>query len=94
MLTYRNNDFFGLVDGLNFALQYQGKNDSATESNNGRDVLAQNGDGYGMSATYDLGYGISAAALTSLLTVPTSRMAITTRVFWAAATRLKPTAAA
>ncbi len=22
--TYRNNDFFGLVDGLNFALQYQG----------------------------------------------------------------------
>ncbi|AVJ18554.1 porin OmpC [Serratia sp. MYb239] len=62
VLTYRNNDFFGLVDGLNFALQYQGKNDSAEESNNGRDVLAQNGDGYGMSATYDLGYGISAAA--------------------------------
>ena len=23
--TYRNNDFFGLVNGLNFALQYQGK---------------------------------------------------------------------
>lgn len=23
--TYRNTDFFGLVDGLNFALQYQGK---------------------------------------------------------------------
>ncbi len=23
--TYRNQDFFGLVDGLNFALQYQGK---------------------------------------------------------------------
>lgn len=23
--TYRNSDFFGLVDGLNFALQYQGK---------------------------------------------------------------------
>ncbi len=23
--TYRNNDFFGSVDGLNFALQYQGK---------------------------------------------------------------------
>jgi Outer membrane protein (porin) len=62
VLTYRNTGFFGLVDGLNFALQYQGKNDSATESNNGRDVLAQNGDGYGMSASYDLGYGISAAA--------------------------------
>jgi predicted porin len=23
--TYRNTDFFGLVEGLNFALQYQGK---------------------------------------------------------------------
>ncbi|QUJ04664.1 porin [Salmonella enterica subsp. enterica] len=23
VLTYRNNDFFGLVDGLNIALQYQ-----------------------------------------------------------------------
>ncbi len=23
--TYRNSDFFGLVDGLSFALQYQGK---------------------------------------------------------------------
>ena len=27
--TYRNNDFFGLVDGLNFALQYQGANEGA-----------------------------------------------------------------
>lgn len=25
--TYRNTDFFGLVEGLNFAAQYQGKND-------------------------------------------------------------------
>lgn len=23
--TYRNTDFFGTVDGLNFAIQYQGK---------------------------------------------------------------------
>ncbi|WP_411706096.1 porin OmpC [Edaphovirga cremea] len=61
LLTYRNSDFFGLVDGLNVAVQYQGKNGSATETNNGRDVQAQNGDGYGMSATYDLGYGVSAA---------------------------------
>lgn len=28
--TYRNSDFFGLVDGLNFALQYQGKNGSVS----------------------------------------------------------------
>ncbi|VEA03195.1 outer membrane protein [Salmonella enterica subsp. salamae] len=31
VLTYRNNDFFGLVDGLNFALQYQGKNDGLSK---------------------------------------------------------------
>ena len=61
VVTYRNSGFFGLVDGLNFALQYQGKNGNASETNNGRDVLGQNGDGYGMSVSYDLGYGISAA---------------------------------
>ncbi len=26
--TYRNTDFFGLVEGLNFALQYQGNNEN------------------------------------------------------------------
>ncbi|MVZ10882.1 porin OmpC, partial [Enterobacteriaceae bacterium 8376wG6] len=26
--TYRNNNFFGLVDGLKFAVQYQGKNEN------------------------------------------------------------------
>ncbi|CAI1520208.1 TPA: porin OmpC [Serratia fonticola] len=62
VVTYRNNNFFGLVDGLNFALQYQGKNGNGEESNNGRDVLNQNGDGYGMSVSYDIGYGVSAAA--------------------------------
>jgi len=60
--TYRNNNFFGLVDGLNIAAQYQGKNGSATESNNGRDYQQQNGDGYGLSTTYDFGMGISAGA--------------------------------
>nr|ADZ44801.1 outer membrane porin F protein [Edwardsiella tarda] len=61
--TYRNNGFFGLVDGLNVALQYQGKNGAKGESNNGRDALSeQNGDGFGMSASYDLGWGVSAAA--------------------------------
>ncbi|QKJ85983.1 porin OmpC [Paramixta manurensis] len=52
--TYRNNNFFGLVDGLKFSLQYQGKND--TDSGNSRpDVLRQNGDGYGGSLGYDFG---------------------------------------
>ncbi|MBT0731005.1 porin OmpC [Rosenbergiella nectarea] len=59
LATYRNNNFFGLVDGLNFAVQYQGKNGNATESPNGRDVLGQNGDGWGLSSTYDLGNGLS-----------------------------------
>ncbi|WP_279051983.1 porin [Cedecea davisae] len=47
--TYRNNNFFGLVDGLKLALQYQGKN-----QNDGRDVTKQNGDGFGTSLTYDI----------------------------------------
>ncbi|MBW5813568.1 porin OmpC [Yersinia kristensenii] len=58
LATYRNQNFFGLVDGLNFALQYQGKNES------GRDGLltTQNGDGFGLSSTYDIGYGVSFGA--------------------------------
>src|SRR5476651_1025710 len=65
--TYRNNGFFGLVDGLNIALQYQGANDGnntgeGTNNSNGRSVRNQNGDGFGMSTSYDFGMGISAAA--------------------------------
>lgn len=49
--TYRNNDFFGLVEGLNFAVQYQGKN-------NDRSVTKANGDGYSLSASYNFdGFG-------------------------------------
>ncbi|ECO0585401.1 phosphoporin PhoE [Salmonella enterica subsp. diarizonae] len=63
LLTYRNKDLFGLIDGLSFALQYQGKNGGKTESNNGRDVKKQNGDGFGMSAAWesDFGFGVGAA---------------------------------
>ena len=64
--TYRNSDFFGLVDGLNFALQYQGKNGSISgENTTGRSTLKQNGDGFGASLTYDLGAGFSAGAAMS-----------------------------
>ncbi len=61
MLTYRNTDFFGLVDGLNFAAQYQGKNGSVSgeDESGGRSLLRQNGDGYGLSLNYDLGEGFS-----------------------------------
>ncbi|MBT1821524.1 porin OmpC [Enterobacter hormaechei] len=70
--TYRNTDFFGLVQGLDFAVQYQGNNEgnncdenfcSTNEgTNNGHDTRHENGDGYGISATYDFGMGFSAGA--------------------------------
>lgn len=64
--TYRNNDFFGMVEGLDFALQYQGNNEDAGNgnegTNNGRDVRHENGDGFGISTSYDFGMGFSAAA--------------------------------
>ncbi|PVZ82386.1 porin [Serratia sp. S1B] len=59
--TYRNKDFFGLVDGWNFALQYQGKNDRS-------DVKKANGDGVGVSTTYalmDTGVSFGAAYASS-----------------------------
>ena len=74
--TYRNADFFGLVEGLNFALQYQGKNGSPSGegadgiaytgvTNNGREALRQNGDGVGGSVTYDIGEGFGLGAAVS-----------------------------
>ena len=57
LLTYRNSNAFGYVDGLSFALQYQGKNGDTNES--GSEVYKNNGDGYGFSAAYDLGWGVS-----------------------------------
>ncbi|HCD5785406.1 TPA: porin OmpC [Klebsiella aerogenes] len=65
--TYRNSDFFGLVDGLNFALQYQGNNENAGSgegTNNGGDrkLARENGDGFGISTSYDFGMGISFGA--------------------------------
>ncbi|MCG3470428.1 porin [Xenorhabdus bovienii] len=61
LLTYRNNDFFGLVDGLNFALQYQTKNHENT-INDRKKLSEANGDGYGLSTSYDVGYGITLGA--------------------------------
>lgn len=54
--TYRNRDFFGAVDGLDFALQYQGKN-------NRSDAQQANGDGWAISTTYtsDMGLGFATA---------------------------------
>lgn len=72
--TYRNSDFFGLVDGLNFALQYQGANENqasdesqgwdqeGTGNSNGRNMKNSNGDGFGLSTTYDTGMGVTLGA--------------------------------
>ncbi len=50
--TYRNADFFGLVEGLNFALQYQG-------NNHDKNVQKGNGDGYSTSLSYEFdGFGV------------------------------------
>ncbi len=57
LATYRNKNFFGMVDGLNFAVQYQGRNDSGDR--NGSD---RNGDGWGLSSVYNLGNGLSLGA--------------------------------
>ena len=55
MATYRNTNFFGLVDGLALGLQYQGKNDNRAAS-------LSNGDGASYSLSYDFdGFGVAAA---------------------------------
>ncbi len=61
--TYRNTDFFGMVDGLDMTLQYQGKNENnrtASVADDGTvsgtsSIMKQNGDGWGTSLAYDFG---------------------------------------
>ncbi len=55
--TYRNKNFFGLVDGWDFGVQYQGKNDRTDE------IQKSNGDGWGVSTSYTspIGVGIVGA---------------------------------
>lgn len=52
--TYRNSNFFGLVDGLKFALQYQGKNE-----NEDRGDSRSNGDGMAASLGYEIIDGLT-----------------------------------
>ena len=52
VLTYRNTDFFGHVEGLNFGIQYQGKNDRGNETKD-------NGDGLGYSVEYNFAEGFA-----------------------------------
>lgn len=69
VLTYRNTDMFGYVDGLSFALQYQGKNNENTGNSRGTydskypgdsdASVKANGDGFGFSTAYNLGWGVT-----------------------------------
>lgn len=56
LLTYRNNNFFGLEDNLKFALQYQGRNGTGSNSSS-RSIYGSNGDGAGASISYDFDWG-------------------------------------
>ncbi|MEH0833993.1 porin [Pectobacterium cacticida] len=53
ILTWRNNDLFGFVPGVDLRLQYQGKNEG------NRAIKTQNGNGYGIA----LGYAIPSTML-------------------------------
>ncbi|MEH2920235.1 porin [Samsonia erythrinae] len=53
--TYRNNNFFGLVDGLNFGLQYVAKD----QDNGTTRIDRQHGDAWGTSLSYDTDIGLS-----------------------------------
>ncbi|EKR4276277.1 porin [Salmonella enterica] len=53
VLTYRNHNVFG-INAMNLTLQYQGKNGGTSETNNGRSVKNQNGDGFGISGNYEI----------------------------------------
>ncbi len=57
LATYRNNNFFGLVDNLKFALQYQGKNESDS-----RNARYSNGDGMSGSLSYKFFDTVTATA--------------------------------
>lgn len=63
IITYRNNNFFGFVEGLDFAVQYQGKNNINAVA--GRTVKTANGEGYGVSASYSIDNISAAVAYTN-----------------------------
>uniref|UniRef100_A0A1V0HP55 Porin domain-containing protein n=1 Tax=Candidatus Riesia pthiripubis TaxID=428412 RepID=A0A1V0HP55_9ENTR len=53
LLTYTNDSFFNLIDGLNFSLQYVGKSQTKT-----KDDIFKNHEGFGIYADYNIGHGL------------------------------------
>jgi outer membrane protein N len=63
LATYRNENMFGLVDGLKMGIQYQGANDkTGSGESSSKDIRNENGNGWGTSLTYDTDWGGSVAA--------------------------------
>lgn len=56
LLTWRNTGFFGLMEGLNIAAQYQGKKERTGDE---AAITRSNGDGYALSASYAFDSGVS-----------------------------------
>ncbi|VFP87339.1 porin [Candidatus Erwinia haradaeae] len=59
LVTYRNSNLFGLLDGFDFALQYQRKHSSNTTPHN---IRTENGSGIGSSITYKNPVGVAVSA--------------------------------
>lgn len=57
VLTYRNKNFFGLVQGWDFGLQYQAKHED-----NNSEIQRQTGDGWGVSSSYTAPFGVGVIA--------------------------------
>lgn len=53
LLTYKNDNVFGLIDGLSFSLQYQ-------DANKNRAEYQKNGTGWGASVKYETDSGLTA----------------------------------
>ncbi|UGA53218.1 porin [Dickeya fangzhongdai] len=56
VLTYRNKNFFGLVNGWDFGVQYQAKHEDGTT------LRRQTGDGWGVSSSYTSPIGVGVIA--------------------------------
>ncbi|CRK85640.1 Outer membrane protein F [Candidatus Providencia siddallii] len=57
LLTYRNNNAFGYIDGLSLAIQYQANN--IEDINITDSYYRNNKNGYGISTAYNLGWGLT-----------------------------------
>lgn len=62
--TYNTSNFFGLVDGLGFGLQYVAKDDTSSTVNatTGKNIERNHGDAWATSLSYDTDFGVGVVA--------------------------------